>query len=419
MPEVVSPARTPTAGSAPRGVRRLLVDRTFGPFFFGNLFSNFGQWFQNLAAAWVVFELTGSSLWVGAVAMAQFGPTLLLAPLAGALGDRIDRRRALFAGQLVAFVSATLLALWVTIAGIDGLPGPWPVLGATLGMGLGYALSIPTMQAMVPDLVPPADLDEAIALNATTFNLARAVGPAVAGVALATLGPAFAFGVNAVTYMPLLAALLVIRPQQSSVPPSGGHLLSAGLRHVISDRPSALLLAGVAAAGFTSDPVNTLTPGLSDLLGGGEALVGALVAAFGVGAALTTLIAGRLRRRYGQPALAAIGLAVLGGGIAGLAAAGSPAVAVAALLVAGSGFLLAITGLTTLLQRRVPDDLRSRVMALWGVAFLGSRPLAAAIDGALADAAGVRAGVLGASLFAITAAVALWSGRARLSPPST
>lgn len=417
MTTEVSPARTP-AHPRPRGARHLLTDRTFGPFFFGNLCSNVGQWFQNLAAAWVVYELTGSSLWVGAVAMAQFGPTLLLAPWTGAMGDRIDRRRALFAGQLVAFVSAAVLALWVGAVGIDGLPGPWPILGATLGMGIGYAVAIPTMQALVPDLVPPEDLDEAIALSSVTFNLARAVGPAAAGLTLAALGPAVAFGINTITYVPLLAALLVIRPRSSSVPSGADHSLMAGLRHVLADKPSALLLVGVAALGFTSDPVNTLTPGLSDLLGSGETLVGALVAAFGIGAALMTVGAGRLRRRFGQPTLAAAGLAVLGLGIASLGAATAPAFALVALVVAGTGFLLAITGLTTMLQRRVPDHLRSRIMALWGVAFLGSRPLAAALDGALADAAGVRVAILVTSFFALAAAVALWRGRDLVAAPA-
>lgn len=397
----------------PRGARRLLFDRTFGPYFWGNLTSNFGQWFQNLAAAVVVYQLTGSSLWVGAVAVCQFGPSLLLAPWAGALGDRADRRRAILVGQSTAFLSAAVLALWIGAVGVDGLPGPWPVLGATLGMGLGYALVIPIQQALVPALVPPGDLDEAIALNSVSYNLARAIGPAAAGAAFFTLGAAFAFAVNAVSYLPLLAALLVIRPRAAR---SGGdRSLSAGLRYVLADPPSVLLLAGTLALAFTSDPTNTLTPGLSNAFDRGETLVGPFVGAFGVGAALTAAVGGRLRQRFGQPLLAPVGLAVLGGGMAGLAATPTPAWALAALAVAGAGFLVALTAMTTLLVRRVPDELRGRVMALWGVAFLGSRPLAAALDGALADAAGVRTGVFAASLFALVAAVALWRGRDRVT----
>jgi MFS family permease len=406
---VSSPAAPATGRRGARGPGRLLVDRTFGPYFWGNLTSNFGQWFQNLAAAVVVFQLTRSSLWVGAVAICQFGPSLLLAPWAGALGDRVDRRRAILGGQSIAFLSAAVLALWVGAVGVEGLPGPWPVLGATLGMGLGYALVIPIQQALVPALVPPEDLDEAVALNSVSYNLARAVGPAAAGAALFTFGAAFAFAVNAVTYLPLIAVLMVIRPRPAGT--GGDRSLLAGLRHVLADRPSALLLACILALSFTSDPTNTLTPGISNEFGRGETLVGWLAGAFGVGAALAATISGRLRQRYGQPLLAWVGLAVLAGGMAGLAAAPSPAVALAALAVAGAGFLVALTAMTTLLQRRVPDELRGRVMALWGVAFLGSRPLAAAFDGAVADTLGVRAGVLGASLFALIGAAALWSGR--------
>lgn len=402
----------PAESRQPRGPGRLLSDRTFGPYFWANLTSNFGQWFHNLAAAVVIFQLTRSSLWVGAVAMCQFGPSLLLAPWAGALGDRVDRRRLLFAGQSIAFFSSAALATWVAAVGVEGLPGPWPVLGATLGMGLGYGLVIPVQMALVPALVPPEDLDEAVALNAVSYNLARAIGPAAAGAAFFTLGAAFAFSVNAVTYLPLLAALLAIRPRPTA-PSTGDRSLSAGLRHVLADRPSALLLAGVLALSFTSDPINTLTPGMSNEFGRGETLVGVLVTAFGCGAALAALGGGPLRRRLGQPLLAPLGLLVLGAGMAGFAAAPGPALALCALALAGAGFLTANTAMTTLLQRRVPDQLRGRVMALWGVAFLGSRPLAATLDGAIADARGVRVGVLAAALLALTAAAALWLGRTR------
>jgi MFS family permease len=425
VPAGLDEARAPADARAPLGTRGLLADRTFGPFFWGNLLSNLGQWFQNLTAAWVIFQLTGSSLWVGAVAISQFGPMLLLAPWTGALGDRVDRRRMLFGGQLVAFLSSGLLAIWVAAVGVEGLPGPWPVLGSALGMGIGYAVSTPAMQALIPDLVGREDLDEAVALNSVTFNLARAVGPALAGLALATLGAAFAFSVNAVSYLPLLTALLVIRPLAPKAARGGDRSLSAGLRYVVADRTAALLLIGVAALGFTSDPVNTLTPGISAALGRDETLVGVLVAAFGSGAALAATMSGSLRRRLGQPVLAVGGLAVLGSGIAAVGVAGTtPLPALVALAVAGWGFLLANTALTSLLQRRVPDQLRGRVMALWSVAFLGSRPLAAAFDGAVADAFGVRAGLLGAAVFALAAAALLLASWARLreassSPPDS
>lgn len=394
-----------SADLAPRGVFALLSDRTFGPFFFGNLTSNVGQWFQNLTAAVVVFELSGSSLLVGTVSVAQFAATLLLAPYVGPLTDRVDRRKLLLGGQAVAFASASALAVLIAVVGVEGLPGAWPVLAATFGMGVGYAFSTPAMQALVPALVPPQDLEQAIALNSITFHLARAAGPALAGVTLVAVGPAAAFTVNAVTYVPLLTALLVIRPRPLEWRLDGDRSLRAALRHVRSDPASALLLAGVAAIGFASDPVNTLTPGMAALLGGGGGLVSAFVAAFGAGAAVMMVLIGRVRRRWPQATVATAGLAVTGLGILSFSWSPVAGAALASLAVAGAGFLMAITALTTLLQRRVPEEMRGRVMALWAVAFLGTRPMAAALDGVVADTAGPRiAGAVAAS-FALVAAV--------------
>lgn len=407
------------ARSASRGTLSLVTTRTFGPYFFGNLTSNVGQWFHNLAAAWLVFQLTGSSVAVGAVAIAQFTPTLALSPYAGAITDRVDRRLLLLSGQTVAFVSAAILTAWVAVAGVDGLPGPWPVLGATLGMGLGYAFSVPAMQALVPSLVEPSDLAPAVALNSVTFNVARAVGPALAGVSLLAFGPAVTFGVNAVTYVPLLVALLVIRPRVVFRNGQTDRSIRAGLRYLRQDPSAAVLLLGTAALGLTTDPVNTLTPGMAKLLGGNEGLVSLFVAAFGIGAAVATTQVSRLRRRFEQPVLAVAGLVVLSAGIATFGVAPVPVAGMAALAIAGSGFLIATTALTTLLQQRVPEDLRGRVMALWGVAFLGSRPLAAALDGAVADMLGVRVGVMIASAFGILAVLVLRRhGLRQLATPS-
>lgn len=364
-----------------------------------------GQWFHNLTAATVVFALTGSSFLVGLVAVAQFGATLLLSPWAGALSDRVDRRRLLLGGQAVAFASATVLAAWVGAVGVEGLPGPWPVLGATLGMGLGYAFSIPAMQALVPALVPTADLERAVALNSVTFNLARALGPALAGLVLVAAGPAVAFAVNAASYVPLLVVLVIIRPRPLQRRLGADTSIGAGLRYVRTHGDLALLLIAVAGLGFTADPVNTLTPGMAAELGGGAGLVSAFVAAFGTGAAVMALFGSRLRDALGLVRGAAAGLVVLSSGMLAFALAPVAGAAVAALFVAGAGFLTATTSLTTLLQQRVPEDLRGRIMALWGVAFLGSRPVAAALDGTVADLAGVRIGV---AVVAVCALAAAW-----------
>ena len=395
-----------------RTVRALLTDRTFGPYFFGNLVSNCGTWLQNIAAAVVVYRLTRSTVLVGAVSILQFSASLFLSPWAGALSDRFDRRRMLLGGQVLSAVSAAGLAAWTAAVGVEGLPGPWPIFATAALLGIGFAISVPTMQALVPALVEPADLDQAVALNSVTFNLARAIGPALGALVIATWGAAWAFTINAASYSLLIVALLVIRPRSQRAPSRGGDgSVREGLRYVRGEPALVMLLVGVAALGFGTDPVNTLTPAMADLLGGGDALVGWLVSAFGAGAAAMAFGVGALRRRVAQGPMGIAGLGLLSLGLVGFAASPTAAVAIASLAASGVGFLLAVTALTTELQQRVDDDLRGRVMALWGVAFLGSRPLAALIDGTVADLAGPRTAAAVAA--AITAAVAVWVARAR------
>ena len=150
------------------------------------------------------------------------------------------------------------------------------------------------------------------------------------------------------------------------------------------------LLAGIGAVGFAADPINTLAPPLAAALGGGDGLVAFLASAFGVGAATVALGTGRVQRRYGILNVAQVGSPLLAGGLVAAAAAPGPLVALAAFGVMGGGFLLGVSTFSSALQRRVNEDLRGRVMALWTVAFLGTRPLAALIDGGMADLFGVR-----------------------------
>ena len=405
-----------TASEAPaaRSARALLTDRTFGVYFVANLTSNCGTWLQNIAMAVVVYRITRSTVMVGAVSMLQFAASLLLSPWFGALGDRIDRRLLLLTGSITAAVPATVLAIWTALVGVEGLPGPWPVFASAALIGVGWAISVPNMQALVPALVGEADLDQAIALNSVTFNLARAVGPALGALTLDVLGAAAAFGLNAATYLVLITALAIIRPRPTDRRRPAGHdgSVRAGLRYVRSEPALFVLLIGVTALGFGTDPVNTLAPAMADALGGGDALVGWLVSAFGLGAAAMALSVGAVRRRVSLGPLGVFGLAVLALGLFGFGSSPAVPLTLASLVLAGVGFLLALTALTTELQRRVPDRLLGRVMALWAVAFLGSRPLAALVDGAVADALSPRTAAVLAGVVTLAAAVWLrWARR--------
>lgn len=381
---------SPTPAIGPRSVGSLLVDRTFGPWFFGNLASNTGNWLFNVTAAIVVFRITGSAFLVGLVSVAQYLPLVLLGPLSGAWSDSVDRRKLLFVGQALAAGAATVLAALLLVTGVDDLAGPWSIILTALAIGIGQTVGKPALNSLVPSLVTDDDLAEGVALTSMTFTIGRALGPATAGILLATLGPEVAFTINAASFFPLLAALLIIRPRSQQRRTDVDRSIRAGFRYVRANRDIVLLLLGVGATGFAADPSITLTPPLAAELGGGDRLVATMVSAFGVTASVTATITGRLQRRFGGLQVAATGMLLMGGGLALAGVAPVPAVAVAGFCANGCGFVLSHTGFTTVLQRRVPDELRGRVMALWSIFFLGNRPLAAALDGAAADLFGPR-----------------------------
>ena len=396
-----------------RSFRELLSDSVFAPFFFSNAVSNTGNWFQNVAAGIVVFDLTGSNTAVGAVSILQFSATMLFTPIAGRLTDRVNRRKMLFVGQLIAFLGALGLAITVAILGIDGLPGPWPIYAATGVIGIGAAIILPSLQAIVPALVPKDDIDRAITLNSMTFNIARGIGPVAAGAVVAAFGAVWAFGINSLTFLPLLVVLSIIRPRGAVTPdaerdqPDTGETVTDALRWIREHPTVVSLLVATLAVGWTSDPFSTLMPAVSERFGYGETVVGLLVGAFGLGAAITAPASDRIRSRVGRGRVIGLGLAISASGLTILAVAPIVHVGLLGAAIAGSGFLLGVTSTNTELQRGIPEDLRGRVMAIWSVAFLGCRPVAALVDGAIADATntsvalGVAAAIaVGASIFA-------------------
>lgn len=383
--------------SESRTAFQLISDRRFGPYLAGNFVSNVGNWFQNVAAGIVVFQLTGSNTLVGMVSVLQFLATLALAPWSGALADRLDRRKMLMAAQMIAATGAVGLAIWVGIVGVEGLPGIWPVLAATGVIGIGFAIGISAMNALVPALVERADLDEAIALNSATFTVARALGPALAGVVIATFGAAIAFGSNAITFLPLIVVLSLIRPRKVELS-TGDRSVRAGLSYTRQRPAMPWLILATLAIGWAGDPVNTLAPAYADLFGRGEAFVGLQVAAFGTGSAVSSLGVGFVRNRIGVLNTTRVGVGALAAGLLGYATAVNVTMLIVSLFVAGVGFLLGVTTTNSNLQRRLDEDMRGRVMALWSMAFLGSRPLAGLVDGGVADLTHPRIGVVTAVL---------------------
>lgn len=382
---------------------RLIRTPRFGAYIVGNFASNIGNWFQNVAAGIVVFGLTGSNTLVGTVSVLQFLATLVLSPYSGALADSFNRRKLLILAQCISATGAVGLAIWVGLEGVEGLPGVWPVLAATGVIGLGYAVGISAMNALIPALVEPADLEDAIALNSSSFTLARAIGPALAGLVVAAAGAGWAFGINALTFLPLIIVLMLIRPREIQRDIDRDRSVRAGFAYVRERTSMLWIVLATLTVGWAGDPVNTLAPAYADMFGRDETFVGLQVAAFGAGAALMSMFVGVLRRRLDLEATTRTGMVILALGLLGFAIAFHEAIVLLSLFVAGVGFLLGVTTTNSNLQHRLHEDMRGRVMALWSMAFLGSRPIAGLIDGGVADLVSPRVGV-------VTAIVPLFLG---------
>lgn len=378
----------PAPTEAPSGLK-VLRHRNLWPYLLGTLLSGSGTWFQAVAQALLVYRLTGSTFLVGVVGFSQFFGTLVLAPWSGAAADRYDRRKVMIASQSGSIVVTTLLAF---LAAAGAATPAIVIVLAGIG-GLINAFSTPAMLSLVPLLVPEHELRGAIALNAATYNLARAVGPVLGAVVVDQLGIPAAFGLNALSYLALIISLLVVHPRPQPDRPTTRPKLRESIALVRGDARLSLLLIAVMVVAFTSDPVTTLTPGFAtEVFGYEDTWVGALIGAYGVGAVLAALSAGRLRD---PERTLAMGLTIMGGGTLAFALAPNMGVGLAGMLVGGYGYLTSSTTTTAALQLGVEDSQRGRIMAIWSVAFVGVRPFASLADGGIAAGWGLRpAGVV-------------------------
>jgi predicted MFS family arabinose efflux permease len=255
------------------------------------------------------------------------------------------------------------------------------------------AFNTPAMLSLVPLLVPEHEIRGAIALNAATFNLARAVGPVLGAVVVDQLGIPAAFGLNALSYLALIVGLLAVKPRSQPPRPAERPKFRESIAVVRGDARLSLLLVAVMVVAISSDPVTTLAPGfVTELFHHHDTWMGVLIGAYGAGAVLAALRAGRLRD---PERTLAMGLTIMGVGGVAFALAPSLEVGMLGMLVAGYGYLTSSTTTTAALQLGVDESQRGRVMAIWSVAFVGVRPFGSLADGAIATGLGLRtAGVV-------------------------
>jgi MFS family permease len=398
-----------TVARAPaRSALGLMFDPVFGALFWGKMFAVVAVWTHGIVAAIVMYDATHSALMVGMVGVVQFGPQLILSPTSGKWADTGNPARQILLGRVLCVAGSGFAAVWLFAdSDMSGMAVAIPVLIGSLLVGLGFVVGGPAMQSIVPNLIREGELSTAMALNSMPMTVGRIAGPATGAYLAAHLGSAAGFAVSAALHLAFAIFLLVVTfPSPPERPSGADYRVRTALRYVWRDRPLLLALLAVTTVGIASDPSITLTPSMADELGGGAHLVGLLSASFGVGAAVGMTVLAIMGGRMASARVSSIGMAGLATGCGVLTFATTPTVALAGFTVSGLGFGWAMTGLSTVVQERAPEELRGRIMALWLVGFLGSRPIAAVLLGGTADWVSVQAAFGVAAV--LTAAVALW-----------
>jgi predicted MFS family arabinose efflux permease len=375
----------------PHGLRAL-NHTAFRSFFLAQLVALVGSWMQTVSQAWLVLQLTDSPFKLGLLGTLQFGPILLLSPFAGVIADRWPRRRLLMVAQAALASHAWALALLVA----TGRARYWQIATLSLVTGLAHALDAPARQSFVMGLVGRADLVNAVALNSASFNTARIVGPAVAGVLIARYGVVPAFVVNGLGFGVVLVTLHRL-PDDSARRrgTSMRHDVAEGLRYAIRTPRVRLLLGVLFAVSLSVFNFTVYVPLLArTVLGLGPEGFGFLMAAMGVGAVAGALGLGA--RANPEPRLGLLlgAGAVACSGLLGLSAVRHVSTAVPLLLVIGCAGVVAVTGCNTALQLAAPDALRGRVMSLYTWIFGGVFPIGSFLVGAISERHGVSAAFL-------------------------
>ena len=363
----------------------------FRRYFFGQSTSLIGTWMQSVAQSWLVFTLTHSATAIGFVLALQTLPVLLLGPYGGVIADRVDKRRLMIVLQSLMALQALILGVLVVTRAVTF----WEICVLAVVLGLNNCFENPARQSFVREMVGAGEVRNAVSLNSTMVNAARAVGPAVAGLLIATVGTGVCFLVNAVSFAAVVYSLVSMDATalMPSVPaPRARGQLREGFRYVAGEARVGVPLLMMAIVGTLAYEFQVTLPVLAkQTFGGNAATYGFLTAAMGVGA----VAGGLVTATRGRTGLRPLTLAGATFGIAILCAAFSPALAVAFVALAAVGWTsvtFLATGNTTLQLEAVPS-MRGRVMALWAVGFLGSTPIGGPLIGWVVAIAGARIGL--------------------------
>ena len=398
---------------------RVFRHRNYRLFFGSQMVSLVGTWMQTVAQAWLVLELTGDPFVLGLATAAQFLPVLVFGLFGGLIADALPKRRTLIVTQVVQM----LLAFCLFALTASGRVEVWQILVLALLLGFSNAVDMPTRQAFVVEMVGREDLPNAVAINSATFNTARIIGPALAGLLIGMTGMSTAFLVNGVSFLAVIVGYglmrdeELLRPDSLHRPGSARAMatsLAEGLRFIRSSQVVLLAMVVVGVASMMGLNLGVVVPALaSEVLHVDAAGFGLLMAATGVGSLLAALWIATLPTVH--VGLIAGGAIVMGAAEVVAALTNAMPVALLAMLAVGFGAIGMAATANTTVQLRAPDALRGRVMSVYTVVFVGSTPLGGLLIGAIASALGVAMALAvgGASCVAVGAVGYAWLSRIR------
>jgi MFS family permease len=365
-------------------ILRALRHRNFRLFFGGQLLSLTGTWMQNVAQSWLVYRLTGSSLLLGIVGFAGQIPIFLLSPMGGAVADRHSRHRLIILTQTSAMVLAFVLAALTLTRQVH----VWHIMALASLLGCVNAFDIPARQSFFVHMVGKEDLLNAIALNSTMFNAARVMGPAVAGILVASVGEGWCFLINGVSYLAVIAGLLMMRIESGQARAERASVvreLAEGVRFARRTMPVKVLLLLLGLVSVVGTPYTVLMPIFADrILHGGARGLGLLMGATGLGAMAGALTVAARTGVRGLGRLVGWASAGFGASLILFSASRWFWLSWLLLIPVGGCLMVQMACSNTLLQSMVPDHLRGRVMALYSMMFMGVAPFGALGAGAVA-----------------------------------
>ena len=367
---------------------RSLKYRNFKLFFSGQLISLIGTWMDNIAEAWLVYRLTGSSLLLGTVAFAGQIPVFLLAPIGGMVADRCSRRKIVITTQILSMILAGALAFLTLTKRVTVLE----VIVLAAMTGIVNAFDIPARQAFLVEMVGREDLMNAIALNSSMFNGARVIGPSIAGILVATIGEGWCFFANSVSYIAVITGLLMMRIERKDRPKqiaSPFEHIAEGFRFVRETAPIRAILLLLGLVSLVAMPYVVLMPVFAaKILHGNAKTLGILMGATGIGALAGALVLATRTNVKGLGKWIATACICFGATLILFSASRWRLLSAFLLVPVGCSMMVQMASSNTLIQSMVPDRLRGRTMAVYSMMFMGMAPMGALLSGTLAEHVG-------------------------------